>query len=159
MSENKEKKRTSYAVPLGIMYIVVVIFFVLQPAYVEYQRAVNAMEELKQCRANIEEIRRAVEVYCHRHEGNAPASLSDLQFVGGKPLPACPAAQALKRGNSYEGKGYEYLQKTSHRPVLFTVRCWGNNHYHLNIPKHQPFYSSRKGLHPSDYEIDKYNKP
>ena len=67
MSENKEKKRTSYAVPLGMMYIVVVIFFVLQPAYVEYQRAVNAMEELKQCRANaiaMREMRLRVYLIC-----------------------------------------------------------------------------------------------
>ena len=155
---NKEKKRQNYSVPLDILYIAVVVFLVLKPAYEQYQRDAGAMNDLLQCRTNIEEISKAVDAYSKEHDGKVPNSLADLKFGKEKKLPACPSAQALKRGNSYDGRGYDYLQKTAHRPALYTVSCWGHNHYHYNIPKNQPFYSSRKGLHPTDYEIDKYRR-
>ena len=159
MSEsNKEKKRQNYSVPLDVLYIVVVVCLVLQPAYDEYQRGAAAMAELKQCRANIEEIHKAIDAYSESHDGRVPKMLADLKFADGKSLPICPAAQDLKRGNSYEGKGYEYQQKASYRPAVYTVKCWGHNHFNMHIPRNQPYYNSRQGLHPSDFEIDKYSR-
>ncbi len=154
----KENKRQTYVTLFDILYVVVVVFLVIQPSFEEYQSTREAMGQLKQCRSNIEEIYKAIEAYQKQHNGNVPKKLSDLKVSADGTLPMCPACAALKRSNSYEDKGYEFVQKTSYSAAVYTVCCRGGNHFALDIPKNQPYYSSSKGLHPSDYELIKFDK-
>ena len=149
-------KRQSIIPMLNFMYMTLVIFLVLQPGYTKHVTLSSGREHFMQCRANVDSIHKAIEAYRKRHNGAIPTELGELCRGRDKcidNLPICPVVEEKKMVSSYE-KGYQYIQVTPFKPAVYTICCFGTNHDAVNVPKSQPYYSSVKRLHPSDFELD-----
>ena len=153
-----EKKRQSIIPMVNFLYLAAVFTCVLFPGYSQYRAEEQGKEDLKVCRANIEQLKDIVEDYRRTHKGEVPDSL--VYFTRKGPdhaldaLPRCPAYNGDNASMVYS-MGYSRIPATPYRQAEFTICCCGNNHAILGLGKGQPYYSSVSGAHPTDFEIDK----
>lgn len=147
-----ENKRKSYVPAFNFLFLAVAIL-VMYPAYVEAQNAKEERIKFEQCRKNIDTIHTALEEYQKKNYGYLPEYLDELCAKNGEleELPRCPNNERM----SYGEKGYKMIQKTVFRSPSYTVFCCGENHHIGNVKRNQPYYNSRNGLHPTDYELNR----
>ncbi len=89
------------------------------------------------CKSNLKNIATACEMYATDHKGLYPASLKQLTPDYLRVIPTCPSANADTYSAHYQKKS---------KPDNFTVRCWGEHHKTLDVPKNYPLYTGERGL-------------
>lgn len=143
MADKANKKSEPNLVEVGsILFILVVLFSVILPAWDQVSHQAEEEANLQQCQQNLLDLHRGIDAYRKAHKGAFPPDLNVLVYEELIPeVPQCPSSEK----QSYADKGYIYK---SGDPGRYTLMCVGNAHGELDLDRNEPLYDSLYGLRP-----------
>jgi len=143
MAENGKKKPEPNLVEVAsILFIVAILFSVVQPGVGMIREKALKRANLVKCQQNIMKLKDAIEAYRKANEGRFPRTLQAMVKEGSLDMmPKCPSQG--KRG--YDDDGYFFRPGD---PGRFTILCRGEVHSETDAGKDEPVYDSLYGLKP-----------
>jgi len=133
----------------SLIFVVAIGIVVLYPAQQQVAHVKQQQQFATRCWENIQELGKEVETWGKTHKGQYPKELSLLKL---KTLPSCPAADPTK-GNPYTAKDGYMVRNLGQTAGRFTIRCMGNWHVEVNVPKNQPQFDSLYGMQPTSLDF------
>lgn len=135
----------------SLLYLVAISFVVLYPAQQQVAHVKEQQQFATQCWENVKALGNEVETWGKTHKGQYPASLTQLKI---KVLPSCPAVDPQKP-NPYTTKEGYLVRNLGQTAGRFTIRCAGNWHVEVNVPKNQPQFDSLYGMQPTSLDFSR----
>ncbi len=143
MADNGKKKPEPNLVEVAsILFIVAILFSVVQPGVGMIGEKAEKRANLVKCQQNIMKLKNAIDSYRQANKGSFPRTLQEMVRQGSLDMmPKCPSQG--KRG--YDDDGYFFRPGD---PGRFTILCRGEVHSEAGAQKDEPIYDSLYGLEP-----------
>lgn len=134
----------------SLIFVVAIGIVVLYPAQQQVAHVKEQQRCATQCWENVKALGNEIETWGKTHKGQYPTSLSQLKL---KTLPACPAQTDPQKPNPYTAKDAYLVRNLGQTAGRFTIRCMGNFHVEVNVPKNQPQFDSLYGMQPTSLDF------